>query len=124
MSMTINELLNELKKAKSDATVVFDFCDCFPSVVDSWRGIYAEPAIGWGVLDYVEFDKYPTVANVIAELEKAIDGRPYTGWKGGDFSYTGENKLHVDNPGRYTLTELVKAEDRDWQVVLHTQRED
>ena len=124
MSMTINELLNELKKAKQGATVVFDFCGCFPTVVDSWRGIYAEPAIGWGKLDYVKFDKYPTVANVIAELEKAIGGRFYTGWKGGDFSYTGNSQLHVDNPGEYTITELARVEDCDWQVILHTVRED
>lgn len=124
MSMTIDEVLNELQRVKQDVEITFDFCGCFPTTVDSWRGIYAEPAIGWGKLDYVKFDKRPTVADVVKELKKAIDGRLYAGWKGGDFSYTGESQLHVDNPGEYTLTELVRVEDCDWQVILHTERED
>jgi hypothetical protein len=121
--MTIDDLLYDLRKAKPDAVVMFDFCNCAPTTIGSWRGIYAEPALGWIATGYSGKGKTPTVADLIAELERAIDGREYTGWKGGEFRYTGSDTLHIDNNGESTNTELVRAENDDWRVVLHTRRE-
>lgn len=121
--MTIDDLLYDLRKAKTDAVVMFDFCNCAPTTVGSWRGIYAEPALGWIATGYSGNGKQPTVADLIAELERAIDGREYTGWKGGEFSYNGRDTLHIDNAGDWTNTELVRVENDDWRVLLHTRRE-
>jgi hypothetical protein len=125
--MTINELLSELRKAPLDTLVIFDFCHCVPTKVGSWRGVYAHPALGWVATGYSgggpsSCGVMPKVADLIAELEKAIDGREYGGWKGGEFSYSGNEPLHIDNSGESTNTELVGVEIDDWLVVLHTKR--
>jgi len=117
--LTINEILKTLREVEKpyETKVYFDFASCVPSDVDSWRGIYAEPAIGW---DAVSYSNAPTVEKLIAELEKAIDGRTYLGWKGGEYSYNGDQTLHVDNSGEYTSTEISRVEVKDYCVIFHT----
>lgn len=121
--MTIDDLLCDLQKANPDATVYFDFCNCFPTIIESWRGVYAEPALGWKSLEYSKRRQAPTVSALIAELRHAKDGRPFTGWKGGEFRFEGSDTLHIDNAGECTNTELVRVENDDWRVFLHTRRE-
>lgn len=115
--MTIGQVIAELERAKPEATVRYSFASLHPTTVDSWRGIYSEPALGWEALR----SDGPKVKDVIAELRKATDGRKYTGWKGGDYSYDLNDTLHIDNPGQWTSTELARIEDRDYCVVLHTE---
>ena len=122
--MTINEILKELRRAKPDGRVYLSFCRCVPTTVRSWRGIYAEPALGWQPGGYsCDVKEYPTAASLIAELERAIDGREYTGWKGGEYKYAGNETLHVDNSGDCTNTEIQRVEVKEWEVVLHTATE-
>jgi hypothetical protein len=45
--MTIGDVLNSLKHAKPDIAVRFDFGGVSPTKIDSWRGVYAEPALGF-----------------------------------------------------------------------------
>lgn len=123
--MTINGLIRELNRAKPDFRVYFSFCNCVPTKIQSWRGIYDDPAIGWQPSGYSgHVEEYPTVSSLISELEKAKDGRLYEGWKGGDYSYNGDEILHVDNPGDYTNTEITHIEIKDFEVIIHTQKED
>lgn len=122
--MKIGELIQRLKMAeKQDAEVWFDFAGCVPTTVDSWRGIYAEPALGWKPTGYSvtphDHGNSITVAMLIAELEGCI-GREYTGWKGGEYTYTKGDTLHIDNPGDCTHTELSRVEDLGYAVILHT----
>jgi hypothetical protein len=122
--MTINELIDRLRCAEPDARVRFSFCGCVPTTVGSWRGIYAEPAIGWQPADYSGYVKdYPTASSLIAELERSIDGRSYIGWKGGEYRYTGDQTLHVDNYGDYTKTEIYQVVAIDSDVVMYTDEE-
>jgi len=124
--ININELLAILRAApKPDGRVYLDFARCVPTSVESWRGIYAEPALGWKPGGYSgSVKEYPTVASMIAELEMAIDGREYTAWKGGEYSYNGSETLHIDNPGDCTNTEIVRVEVKEWgEVILHTATE-
>jgi hypothetical protein len=125
--ITINELLQTLRKApKPDGRVYLAFARCVPTTIRSWRGIYAEPALGWEPAGYSgNVAEYPTVESLIAELERAIDGREYTGWKGGEYSYDGTEPMHVDNPGDCTNTEIVRVEVKEWgEVILHTATEE
>lgn len=109
--------------------VVFDFCGCVPTSIASWRGIYAEPAIGWESTGYSSktenrhFYKV-TVNDLLIELKHAISGVEYTGWKGGKFSYTGNEILHVDNPGDCSNTEIVAVTELSYYVVLCTHKDD
>lgn len=122
MSMTIGEVIESLKRAKPDLGVAFAFGYVVPTTVASWRGIYAEAALGYKY-DGLSTGR-PKVKDVLKELKKAIDGRTYCGWKGGDFKYTAETPLHIDNPGEYSSTELIRVEVTDWLVTLHTAKED
>lgn len=118
--MTIGELLRNLRMAKPDVSVRYDFCGMFPTTVDSSRGDYARPALGWACPD--DLDNYPTVADLIVELEKAVDGRLYHGYKGGEYVYTTGSQLCVDNWGQWTSTELRYVSVDDYEVILHTIR--
>lgn len=121
--MKIAELLHDLRRAKLDAEVRFDFAGCAPTTVASSRGDYSKPALGWCATSYSGNGNAPTVAALIAELERATDGREYTGWKGGEYTYTLSDPLCVDNPGDWTDTQLVRVEDLEWRVILHTRME-
>jgi hypothetical protein len=124
--MRIGRLLILLRNCKRDPSppVLFDFCRCFPTTVQSWRGVYAEAALGWTNHDFDYDAKETTVDDLIAELEKAIDGRKFTGWKGGEFSYNEDTEIHVDNPGECTHTEIINVEDKGYVVLLHTRNND
>lgn len=122
---TTNQVLEELRKAKPDMRVYFAFAHCIPTDVDSWRGVYAEPALGWKPSGYSgHVEKYPLVADVIKELEGAINGRSFDGWKGGYFTYTGDETLHIDNSGDCTNTEIERIEIGPYCVIIHTTTED
>ena len=113
--MTINEILGVLRRASPCSRVYFAFGRCVPTRVASWRGSYDEPALGWQPAGYSGcIEKYPTVADLIDELEQAISGLPYTGWKGGEYWYNG------DNTGDCSCTEIDRIEALDWGVILHT----
>lgn len=123
--MTINQVIEKLKTAKPDVRVFLSPLPCVPTDVRSWRGIYAEPALGWQPSGYSgNVKEYPTAASLIAELQKASDGREYTGWKGGEYSYTGDSTLHIDNPGDCTNTEIQKIEINDYRAVIHIAHEE
>lgn len=124
--MTTKELIAILKTATPTARVYFSFCECVPTTIDSWRGIYAEPALGWSAAGYTKgISAYPTAATLIVELEKGIGGGVYDGWKGGEYSYGGDEELHVDNPGDYTQTEIESVEIKsEYEVIITTSRKD
>jgi hypothetical protein len=118
-TLTIGAVITALEAAPPDASVYFDFCRCVPTAVDSWRGVYSEAALGFALPGC-----HVSAAALLAELRSASDGRAFTGWKGGDFRYSLDTPLHVDNPGCYTSTALVGVENKEWCIVLHTKRGD
>lgn len=125
-NMTINELLKILRGAKLSNRVYFAFGRCVPTYIASWRGIYAEPALGWEPAGYSGRDNliYPTVQSLITELEQSINGKEYIGWKGGEYFYHGDEPLHIDNRGAYTNTEITNIEVKEWEVIIHTAYKD
>lgn len=122
--LTIGELIKELEKVDLNFSVYYDFADCIPTGIDSWRGVYNEPALGWAATGYSasnDSPKTPTVAQVLDMLREPLKGETYTGWKGGEFRYTEDSPLHVDNRGDCSHTAIVKVEVIDgWRVTLHT----
>jgi len=123
--MIIGLLKENLKLAKEDFPVYFDFCNCVPTSIDSWRGIYAEPSLGWDTpAPYSGFGRPLTVKQLLDELVKATSGEVYHGWKGGEYKYHDNHKLHIDNPGCSTDTVITYVEITGWCVILHTTREE
>lgn len=98
----------------SDKHVRFDFGYMRPEGLSSWRGIYAELAIG-----YSEESVEVTAKEFLEELKESV-GKSYTGYKGGDFVMGKATPLHVDNYGHCTDTALVAIEVRQFDVLLRT----
>ena len=69
---TINSLIKELKIFKLDSYVYFDFCECVPSCINSYRGIYTEPALGWRPTGYSRI----TILNEYPKYDKLPSGNP------------------------------------------------
>jgi hypothetical protein len=117
---TIGQLIDVLQKQDPEVEVYFDFCNTFPGSVDSWRGIYEEAALSWGDSDSRE--NPPTVAELLFELERSINGEKFTGWKGGYFFYNEDTPLHIDNPGECTNTEIVDIVCDEYYIIIHTEK--
>lgn len=120
---TIGEVIEILEKADGEENIYFDFCRFIPCDVDSWRGIYAEAALGYAELTY---DKDPvTVAGLLSEIECAIEpNMEYEGWKGGRFKYNKDTPLHIDNQGECTNTEIEGISYNGYCYIIHTESTD
>lgn len=121
--MKLNQFLEILDSAPADHQIYFDFCGCVPTTIGSWRGIYAEPALGWEPAGYSgNVKEYPT-ARILAERirNNLCD---HQGWKGGTYSYDGSEELHIDNRGDYTGTEIDRIEVGKYSIVIHTRKSD
>jgi hypothetical protein len=122
--MTIGELKKILKTAKPNQNVIFDFCNCIPTTIDSWRGIYAEPALGWAATGYSAYstdENHTSVEKLLNELNKATLNT-YFGWKGGEYHYDDNSPLHIDNSGDYSQTEIDSVEVTDFDVIIYTKK--
>jgi len=59
----------------------------------SWRGSYSEVAF--------EIVENTTVGEMLEQAEHALE-RPFTGWKGGDFSFDKNTDINIDYEGDYS----------------------
>lgn len=131
--ISINGLIEKLSPHEDckESRVYFDFCGLFPVSVGSWRGVYADPTLHFSADSYWTGGKEcrpPSIKEFIKMLRDAIDGREFTGWKGGEFSYTGRQILHVDNDGEcnenYVHDVDIDASENYTSVLLITKRGD
>ncbi len=122
--MQLGELIEKLKSfapmyenyrdEMEDVVVKFNFGYLRPSGIDSWRGIYAELAIG-----HVDDKEETKLKDLIKELEDCI-GKTFTGWKGGDFRMDENTEVHIDNPGECSNTDIKKIKQRYGTVYIKT----
>lgn len=103
-----------------DKGVRFDFCYCFPTSIDSYRGYYDELAIGFKIAGYEGNSEVATSADEFLKLLKGAIGNTFTGWKGGDFMMTEDTPIWVDNPGNASSTAVMGIEDDGYQIVIRT----
>jgi hypothetical protein len=115
--MTIGEVINILELAKGDMPVRFAFCGLSPTKVDSWRGIYNEASIGFDGSTVV------MVREMLRDLEEAVGGKLFSGYKGGKYLYTIDTPLHVDDYGCSTDTIIESMEIKEYAVYINTRHE-
>jgi len=99
---------------KDETQVCFDFCGMAPTILLSWRGVYAELALG-----YEREYPYPTISNVIRELKSGV-GKTYEGYKGGSFAMGRSTPVWVDNWGQSSQTAIIDVLDNKYYAVLIT----
>lgn len=117
--MTLGRLIRLLEGERPDNTVRFDFGGFIPRRLGSWRGVYAELALGYDN----DWQKPVTVAELLAELRSAI-GKTFTGYKGGEFKMDKGTKVWADNYGEYNQRAIVGLADCDYRTVLATAFDD
>lgn len=119
---TLGDLISRLENVEDqDKMVFFDFCGCIPTVINSSRGFYRDPALGWSGTGYSSAGSAYSNSSVSALVErlKWSLGRTYTGWKGGEYTYDTNSRLWVDNPGDWNSTYITEVSE-SYVVVLRT----
>lgn len=112
----------KLKKGNSKS-IYFDFGSAVPTTLDSWRGVYAELALGYKLTGYDSEERfYPTAEDLLTELKQAI-GKEFYGWKGGEFTMDENTPVWVDNPGNYNRTIITGIHDTGYSIIILTQYE-
>lgn len=111
---TVGQVLEKLKSFDPEKQVRFAFCMLSPTKLMSYKGYYDQAAIGF------DDNETMTVADMINDLEQAIDGRTFTGYKGGEYKYNLDTPLHVDNYGRCTSTDIKSIKEHEYYVFIKT----
>jgi len=116
--LTVSELIASLEVCRDHSVSVrFDFCGFEPSGDwHSYRGYYEDLAIG-----YEESSSDPRkVSDIIAMLRDAL-GKTLHGYKGGEWTVTGDTAVWVDSHGRATGTGVVGVRDLGYLVIIETE---
>ncbi len=117
--MSLGQLIDKLKEVraandKEDITICFDFEYARPADFDSWRGVYAELAVGFAFDgDETSLDEF------IVRAERSV-GLSFNGYKGGEYVMTRDTPVWVANYGNSGSTAVTGVFDDGWQVVLLT----
>ena len=113
--MKLGTLIKMLELYDSNAPVEFDFGYIQPTTLDSWRGVYAELALGYECSP----SSRATVGSLLDECRQAV-GATFFGWKRGDYTMGEHTKVWVDNRGEYSSTMLIGVAERFGVVILVT----
>lgn len=97
----------------SPPRVEFDFCHAAPTGFDSWRGIYAELAIGF------TFDQDCLLPDFLKMARTAV-GATFHGYKGGDYTMSRHTPVWVANYGISGDTAVLDVVDNGYRVLLIT----
>lgn len=123
--LLLGELIARLEAiADKSKLVVYDFDNMKPTSLDSWRGAYAELALGYDETREI------TINELLEKLQYAV-GHTYEGYKGGDFTMGKGTPIWVANYGesgvyaksREGTTAIISVQDGD-VVTLQTQQLD
>jgi hypothetical protein len=111
------EAIQEKEKGRDEEPWVrFDFGSLVPTTLDSWRGVYAELAIG-----YEDVKDWPKLSVILAEFKSAV-GKTFTGYKGGNFKMGRNTPVWVANYGDVGDTAIVEVENGGYEVTLITRK--
>lgn len=123
IQLTLGELIAQIEAAGvydedgKPKDVQYDFGYIYPTVLDSWRGSYAELALGYS-------ENYPNENRVNAEqllkdCKEAI-GKTFEGYKGGDYVMDANTPVWVANYGDSSETGIVGILDKGYKLVILT----
>lgn len=100
-SARLGELISAFAACNPEADVYYDFAYLSPTKPASWRGVYAELALGWAS----DRGSWLKVSEVLAWLREA-NGHLYEGYKGGTYRMGLSTPVWVDNWGQYSSTAI------------------
>ena len=116
--LTIGHLKLALRNVDHRTPVVYDH-GARPHHCHSWRGHYRCPAIGHTL------QPGETSTETVLALLDCLTTYEFYGWKGGEYRYTDDDVLYIDNEGESTgYNTIYGVEFKGDSVVLHTQHKD
>lgn len=103
-TMTLGELRDALARCERKASVRLAPFGLWWQEIDSWRGIYAEPTIHYALDAYNRRgeSQVVTVEKALSQIDAALAGREFYGYKGGSFVFDRSSPVHADNTGAWT----------------------
>jgi len=115
--MTLGELIAALDRKDKDKPVTFGWNYCEPTTVHSYRGDYADLAIGY---DKTNWDKRCTVESLLKTLNDA-NGQTFTGYKGGEYFMDVDTLMWADPSNQACRMAIVDVVDVGHQIWLKTE---
>jgi hypothetical protein len=121
-TITLGELIARLEALPEDRAIEFDFGGAIPTSFNSWRGVYADLALGFGIHGF-NGGKIETNETVTGLLKKAkhANGGTYGGYKGGHFTMNKNTPVWVDNYGECTKTAIKGIEEKEYGLKIITE---
>ena len=127
VQITLGQMIDEFEsielfdRENKPKCVIFDFGAAVPTTLDSWRGSYAELALGYADYslnddlswDSVKADKF------LKHLKSAV-GKTFEGYKGGEFKMNRETPVWVSNYGISGSTGVIGVVDIEYAIVIMT----
>lgn len=114
-SLTLGQILKELKSHEPGAEVYFDFEHARPVNIDSYRGYYEDLSLGF------DFSSQPMKCEELVKLLRGCIGRSFEGYKGGEYTMDEETTVWVANHGNTGGTAITRISGTSLIVVLHTE---
>lgn len=120
--MTVNQIalaLATLSDGTNEPVLTINENECIDTVwfIQSWRGSYDEPSIR---IASAEIEA--CLNDVQKQLSRILQGETFTGFKGGEFVYTGDQILRVTRHGEETDRRIVRVSKSDDGIIFfHTQ---
>ena len=100
--MTLGDFQTFLKRMPLDRRVRFDFPNAIPKEFNSYRGYYTDLALGYED----PYGKHVILENFL-EYVRSIEGRIFTGYKGGDYKMNRWTPLWAGNYGDTSSVAIV-----------------
>lgn len=118
----LKEQQERVNKGEEEAEVMFDFEYCFPTHLQSWRGVYAELAFGYTFIERGSGgDMKPMKVHEFVALLNSAMGTTFEGYKGGDFLMGKTTPLWVANYGNSGHTAVMGVVNEGYQIIITTQ---
>lgn len=117
-TMTLGEIIEKLEQCDQTKSTGYDFCGMCIDGIHSWRGNYADLAIGFSEPTGASGNRM-TVSQVLQMFKEAV-GKTYEGYKGGKFIMDLNTEVWVDNYGRFTETGLKDIVESEYTVTFIT----
>jgi hypothetical protein len=114
--MRLGQLVDELKKFNLNYPVVTKYYGETVNLGDisSYRGYYDHVALVPTTNDF------NTVGTLIAQLEEALNGKEFTGYKGGEFTYNSKTPVWASKWGNASQLKVTGLTYQDNQIWINT----
>jgi len=105
-----------------EISVKYDFGECYPTSLDSWRGSYVELALNYCDVGHHSTVPNPKMLNVLEFIEMLKDaiGKTFEGYKGGDFLMEENTPVWVSNYGYASFSAVIDIKDEDCEIIIIT----